>query len=92
MKLNIDFFDGYALADSAARVFAEERTTKFPGEDYARSRRFLRESPVHALRFLWKNGDVSLRTTVACRVAVWMGRPVKEIGDRITAREKARLG
>ena len=87
----IPFFDFYALADCAARSFAEWRTSKHPEPDSAKARQYLRAEPVRAIRYLWKTGDASQRTTVAARVAIWMNRPVKEIMARVDQRENARL-
>ena len=82
----------FAFADCAARSFAENRTARRPGAENATCRTFLRDSAVIALWHLWRTADAAGRVTVACRVAVWMGRPVKEIQARVMAREKLRIG
>lgn len=81
-----------ALADCAARAFAQHRTAKHPGADAAATRSFLRHEAVTALRFLWRSSAPSERTTLACRVAVWMDRPVEDIYSRVSARESKRGG
>ena len=81
----------YSLANCCAQVFAEWRTAKHPAADDANARQFLREQAVRGLRYLWHTGDVDQRTTVACRVAVWMKhQDVAGLHNRIAAREKAR--
>lgn len=78
-----------SLADCAASKFAEWRTSK---QDDIYARQYLRTESVRALRFLWATGDADQRASMAARVAVWMDRPVKEIHDRVLARERAREG
>lgn len=57
---------GFALADCAARLLAEERPSNggIPA---------LRREPVAALRTLWQSGERDLRKTVVARVHVWLG-------------------
>ena len=79
------------MADCAARIFAASRTTKSSDRAAVKRRKLLRQPAVETLRYLWKTGDPSQREAVACRVAVWMKRPVEGLGKRIRNREKARF-
>lgn len=64
--MNVSFMQGFAIADCAARLLAEERPSKggIPA---------LRREPVAALRTLWQSGERGLRQTVVARVHVWLG-------------------
>lgn len=86
----LSFMDGFAIVDCAARIFAEERTSKWPDNSSA-IRSFCRQNAVASLRYLWRTGDFDQRATVASRVAVWMNRTAQEIRSRVILREKARL-
>lgn len=88
--IQVPFSAFLALADCAARAFAQHRTSRHPDPDSAGARRFLRHEAVAALRYLWNMASPDERATLACRVAAWMGRPVAEIQARVAAREKAR--
>jgi hypothetical protein len=89
---------GYGLADAAARIFAEERSSKNPDVEWdpertnRKSRAFLRHNAVTGRRYLWQTGDAGQRATVAARVLIWMGLPDRVISDRVHARECKRLG
>lgn len=87
--VSLGFMDGFHLADVAAHVFAEFRTSKwdFTTPEF---RALFRQSAVSALRCLWKVGDSDLRATVAARVAVWMRRDVATIRARVKEREAGR--
>ncbi len=92
MKISpIPFCACMALADCAARVFSQQRTSRNAGNDNATTRQILRQSAVESLRYLWATGDHNQRATVAARVAVWMSRPAGEIQSRVYDREKARF-
>ena len=92
----LPFSATYALADCAARILDEWRTSKHPAPDDANVRQILRQNAVDGLRYLWQTGDAMQRTTVACRVVIWVRRlkshELAAWHTRITAREKARLG
>jgi hypothetical protein len=87
----LSFIDAFALADCAARIFAEERTSRNKEGWAVKGRQMLREPATRALRHLWRTGSVDQRVTVATRVAIWMKRPAQETQIRIKRRETARL-
>lgn len=72
-----EFIDGFFLADSAARLLAEERPSR-------RGSAFLRQSPVGAIRALWRCGDPALMKTVASRVHVWLDLPKSRLATVVT--------
>lgn len=86
------FMETLALADSAAQKFVATYPSK---QDSVKFREYLRDFCVPGLRWLWRNGDQSARTTIASRVAVWRGRSteeVKQLQERIRVRENRRNG
>lgn len=90
MKIELEWIVAHAMADTSAFVFSEWRTSKHPDLG-CNTRTFMRANAVRSLRFIWQNGDVSTRTTVAARVACWMRRPIAETSDRVRKREALRL-
>jgi hypothetical protein len=80
ISIRSDFIDQWALADCVAQVFA-----KHCKDDY------LRENPVRALRYLWRNADPDFRTTIACRVHVWKKGTAAGVCDRILPRDRNRF-
>lgn len=87
-----DFFEALALADSAAQHFVSLYPKR---EDNPAVRSHFRAYSVPGLRWLWRNGDASTRTTIAARIAVWREVPQEQISRlqlRILGRENNRLG
>lgn len=86
-----NYFEGLSIADSLARKFVEA----FPSrEPIASFRAYLRGFCIPGMRWLWRNGSVEVRTTIAARVAVWRGKTgeaTRAVQIRVGARELSRL-
>jgi hypothetical protein len=94
-KLELPFMPAFALVDCAARVFAQQRTSEWPGAENSVTRGILRENAVHGLRYIWRTGDAQQRSLVAARVKCWMSKgsgDIKTCSQRVLDREKQRLG
>lgn len=87
-----DFREALALADSAAQHFV----SLYPNREHNPAlRAHFRTYSVPGLRWLWRNGDASTRTTIAARIAVWREVPQEQISRlqmRIRSRESQRIG
>lgn len=87
-----DFHAGLAIADSLAKQFAENFPSKREEQTW---RDYFRNFCVPGLRWLWKNGDASTRTTIAARIAVWREQAtadIQSLQERIRTRELLREG
>ena len=93
MSPNIDWSANIALADCAAKILAESLDPVYKGTEKGdfNGRWIMRHWAVEGLRYLWKNGDASNRSTIAARVAVWQNRDAAKISQAVLERERARL-
>ena len=87
-----DFFENLALAESAASMFRKTYPSK---TEHRGLRKLFRAYSVPGLRWLWKNGDSSARTTIAARIGIWRSLnedDLMKLQRRIRARETGRKG
>lgn len=85
-----DFLESVAMADCLAQKFVSAYPSKEPNPKW---RGFLQQWVVPGIRWLWRNGSLDTRTSIATRIAIWRGleqENVREIRKRIQTREAQR--
>lgn len=78
------------MADSLAIQFVRTYPSKEPDPNW---RYYLRKFVVPGIRWLWKNGTIESRTSIATRIAIWRGLgsdQVKALNTRMLTRETNR--